>query len=858
MPLKSQDDDTDGTNQSTAEGQQGNNLAYFFPNTDTESVTAVEAYPWLRQDYDASQESQLCDKCRRIDFLFLVTQGPSQYPICLGTVADARARAGTCSFCALILSNTRADQRISKREVMPDSATVLLSSAATKASDFGWSVRRGATEPDTYICIEVSFKSGGIVPATWRLCRIIPSLASEGTAAPDVGYFASRNVTPMYEPALVRGWLSDCSEFEPHVPSADVANFIARFIDCEEYKLVEAKTRFGDGEHIGFAALSYVWGKAGQQQTLTRQTAAVLFQAGGLSPSSNHGCKLSKTIQDAIQACRDLSVRYLWVDALCIYQDDDGPEKMAQIKNLHRIYENATFTIIGAEGDGASHGLSGVSYVPKQGSRQWSVTAQALRMVTAPSELTRVLQSSVWHTRAWTFQEFLLSKRALVFTDSGIFFSCPHGVRSEPVYNPPHACELDFDFSALEGLRYEARTETNLLNWAIYAELASSYSTRLLTNIADRIPAFLALSETLRRDLFLDTPFIWGLPTADLEAALLWRRCLGCIDCANPPSGLTRESKAGPSWSWAGWSGHVHYSDYVLGNERNPAASIIPVARFKEPVLHVGDMLLLADSTDNSPMVRAEPLGVVDPGALDTDPLANWNEHRTGGFTSPRGPTNALYTHPFNEIRLRQRNWLLKDRLLVVDTELASFAIAGRIHGDIKMQEYHPQLYNDHFKALAFGQSIGNPLGVYDLKTGNLCGALFDDFDYELPRAQGGLGSKLPAVVTFIKLSVAAVGDDAPKYHWRAGIGNFGSVGDMMRGLRGERSHGQGKARAPFLRHFDHDAYDTTRRWCMYNVLLVALIGDGGQIAHRLGVGKIHVDAFDHAADLTRRTVLLG
>ena len=136
MPLKSQDDATDGTNQSTAEGQQGNNLAYFFPNTDTESVTAVEAYPWLRQDYDASQESQLCDKCRRIDFLLLVTQGPSQYPICLGTVADARARAGTCSFCALILSNTRADQRISKREVMPDSATVLLSSAATKASDF--------------------------------------------------------------------------------------------------------------------------------------------------------------------------------------------------------------------------------------------------------------------------------------------------------------------------------------------------------------------------------------------------------------------------------------------------------------------------------------------------------------------------------------------------------------------------------------------------------------------------------------------------------------------------------------------------------------------------------------------------
>jgi hypothetical protein len=57
-----------------------------------------------------------------------------------------------------------------------------------------------------------------------------------------------------------------------------------------------------------------------------------------------------------MQLVRDVGERYLWVDALCIVQDNDE-SKMRDIHNMGVIYANATFTIVAADGD-ASDGLT--------------------------------------------------------------------------------------------------------------------------------------------------------------------------------------------------------------------------------------------------------------------------------------------------------------------------------------------------------------------------------------------------------------------------------------------------------------------------------------------------------------------
>lgn len=55
---------------------------------------------------------------------------------------------------------------------------------------------------------------------------------------------------------------------------------------------------------------------------------------------------------------RSLGERYLWVDALCIVQDDEA-SKLQNIDRMAPIYPGAKLTIIAADGD-ADYGLRGL------------------------------------------------------------------------------------------------------------------------------------------------------------------------------------------------------------------------------------------------------------------------------------------------------------------------------------------------------------------------------------------------------------------------------------------------------------------------------------------------------------------
>jgi hypothetical protein len=56
---------------------------------------------------------------------------------------------------------------------------------------------------------------------------------------------------------------------------------------------------------------------------------------------------LPQTIQDAISVTHRLGIRYLWVDALCIIQDNPI-DKSTEINAVGANYKNATLTISAA------------------------------------------------------------------------------------------------------------------------------------------------------------------------------------------------------------------------------------------------------------------------------------------------------------------------------------------------------------------------------------------------------------------------------------------------------------------------------------------------------------------------------
>lgn len=170
-----------------------------------------------------------------------------------------------------------------------------------------------------------------------------------------------------------------------------------RLIDCKERVLCSAP-------NCRYTCLSYVWGEefaedaASNNQILT---------------------DVPKTVSDAMFVTLKLGMRYLWVDRYCI--DQDNPEeKHNAIRNMDSIYRNAFVTIIAAAGNNSDYGLPGVSR-PRKATSLVKIGGHAFVAVQNP--LTDI-QTSIWYTRGSTYQEMLLSRRRLIFTDYQVYFQC--------------------------------------------------------------------------------------------------------------------------------------------------------------------------------------------------------------------------------------------------------------------------------------------------------------------------------------------------------------------------------------------------------------------------------------------------
>jgi hypothetical protein len=183
-----------------------------------------------------------------------------------------------------------------------------------------------------------------------------------------------------------------------------------------------------------FAALSYCWGPVNESQiSLKKETLDSLSAHNGLL---DHWENIPLTIRDAMELCCHMGMPYLWVDALCILQDDQD-DLSIQTNYMDVIYSAAQFTIVAATGSSAWSGLPGV----RKGSRhvnQCLETISGVSFINTQSPYLDVIHNAVWNTRAWTFQESVLSRRLLIFTEKQLVYKCCNATWYEDVY-----CDMD-------------------------------------------------------------------------------------------------------------------------------------------------------------------------------------------------------------------------------------------------------------------------------------------------------------------------------------------------------------------------------------------------------------------------------
>ncbi|KAK3948108.1 heterokaryon incompatibility protein-domain-containing protein [Pseudoneurospora amorphoporcata] len=362
-------------------------------------------------------------------------------------------------------------------------------------------------------------------------------------------------------------WLSlcssthcDCVNKHQSLDFHDIPGF--RLIDCSTGTIIPA-VQATEREYV---TLSYVWGSSSNKSS----PAATSWLPGSLP----------LVVEDAMKVIVGLGYRYIWIDRYCIAQDD--PTIHDQIRSMNNIYSRSALTIVAAAGNDAEYGLPGVS--SRTRSRQFIATCNEGRtkLTTVRPAEDEILRSK-WGSRGWTFQEAVMAKRCLAFTNCNVFFQCQNTHTSDDWKLPPNTFGVPEKVYA-SGYPFHLlkRSKSYQDAWAAIGQYLRdlTYDSDALNAISGVLNSFpsgqvrflygLPISNTsdcsshlTRADLtdLLDPSFA-GLTRNDfylpgdanmavLVSALLWMSTW-CIHTSKPHTECVRR-KEFPSWTWAGW-----------------------------------------------------------------------------------------------------------------------------------------------------------------------------------------------------------------------------------------------------------------------------------------------------------------
>ncbi|KAI0596541.1 heterokaryon incompatibility protein-domain-containing protein [Biscogniauxia sp. FL1348] len=346
-----------------------------------------------------------------------------------------------------------------------------------------------------------------------------------------------------FDTKLIEQWLSDCQETHDY----DCNETVAPMSLPKGFRLIDTINRCvvipPDAEHFDFVTLSYVWSSAsgGNDIQLQLETLDPLSRPGSLSAR-----EIPTLIDDAIVLCSSLGQRYLWVDRLCIIQDD-AISKHDQIHAMDAIYHLAVFTIVALTNGIDAIGLPGSPNRPRDLSKaynEWQFGREGKGYCAFPS--MGLVDQSGWNTRGWTFQERLLSGRHLFISAQQILVCC--GKYSLNCNSSLTAEEISLGLD--QGNRQDLeRGVRQIRYYRKYRTIVVEYSRKKLSFGSDILNAFTGITHIVGS--ILETDFLFGLPERFFLESLLWG-----------PSGLSKRRKDVhdiPSWSWAAWDGIVDY-----------------------------------------------------------------------------------------------------------------------------------------------------------------------------------------------------------------------------------------------------------------------------------------------------------
>ncbi|GKZ16707.1 hypothetical protein AbraIFM66951_000056 [Aspergillus brasiliensis] len=324
--------------------------------------------------------------------------------------------------------------------------------------------------------------------------------------------------------SLAVGWLDKCCRehakcdgFEDKLPFLPT-----RVIDVGDSLTPPHLHISADGETGNWVSLSYCWG-GDSNFTLNASSFDDLRSGRSLAT-------FPATLRDAVLVTRALGFRYLWIDTLCIFQDDTN-DWAVEASRMSRTYRHAAVTIAATSAETVDDGFldKRAPYFScsfpwrrqchqgdaNNGSRAYSVVLRSYRDM-EPSRYSR------WATRGWTLQEELLSKRLLYYAKEEISWKCHTVAVREPEEEPSTEFQKNPGSQSvpLHVPDEESTTDSTAGPYMTWYQLLEDYASRDLTYDKDRLPAIGALAEFFHAKL--KGQYCAGLWREDLLFGLLW------------------------------------------------------------------------------------------------------------------------------------------------------------------------------------------------------------------------------------------------------------------------------------------------------------------------------------------------
>jgi hypothetical protein len=310
-------------------------------------------------------------------------------------------------------------------------------------------------------------------------------------------------------------------------------------------------------------------------------------------------------MRHAVAVVRELGLRFLWIDSLCIIQDS-ADDWRVQSASTGSIYQHSHINLAASSSTNSEGGL--VFDRDPQSAQPVQVTCRfPFDHATNPYRLYNILLQKPYfesieqeplNSRGWVMQERLLAPRTLHCTKDQLFWECEHMFANE---SHPNGIDTTLDRQPGEFRRMLSRFSQGSATAAtdpIYREpdiawlsLVREYTKCKLTRDEDILIAFSGLAR--RWSEILPDQYLAGLWKQSLEEGLLWHGEFFYPGYGGFLGGQIYSRWRAPSWSWASFKGAVSWSPDIIPHEKLPN-SVVAKAR----LIQLIDTDLVSPSTD--------------------------------------------------------------------------------------------------------------------------------------------------------------------------------------------------------------------------------------------------------------------